>query len=216
VLTAPSFFGTYNDYAVEALRAHRRLRGTVILDPGTEPFALRELADAGVVGLRFSLRRYPVVPDLTQPDWQRLLRGVRDLDWYVHLLAESERSAQMIPVLERAGVKLVIDHYGVPERKPLDQDPGFAAALRALSGGRTWIKLSAPYRVPVGNVGQVTQRLLAEAGTERLVWGSDCPWVAHESQFSYRDTIRWFEETVPDVAAREAIGRTGLALNKFI
>jgi len=215
VVTAPSFYGTDNDYLVAALRAHRRLRGTVILKPDADPLAMRAMADAGVVGLRFSLRSYPVVPDLSQPEWQRMLRRVQDLDWYVHLLAESARSAQMVPILEKSGVKIVIDHYGVPEQLPLTDDPGFSAVMRAVKNGRAWVKLSAPYRNHL-DIQTITDFLLAEAGPERLLWGSDCPWVAHEGRFSYRDTIGWFEATVPDRATREAIGKTGLALNKFI
>lgn len=216
VLTAPSFLGTYADHMIETLRAHRRLRGTVIVEPDVEPTVLRAMADAGVVGVRFSLRRYPDLPDFTRPEWQRLLRRVRDLDWYIHMLAESERMAPLIPQLDKAGVKLVIDHYGVPDTQPLEKDPGFTAIRRAIQNGRTWVKLSAPYRVTGMDIQAITDILLAEAGASRLLWGSDCPWVSHEGTFSYRDTIDWFVNTVPDQAVREAIGRAGLALNKFV
>ena len=216
VLTAPSFLGTFNDYALAALKRHRRLRATVILEPDTDPRLMRDLADAGVVGVRFSLRSYKTIPDLAQADWQRFLRRVRDLDWYVHVLAETERNAVMVPLLDAAGVKLVLDHYAKPEHMPLAADPGLQATLRAVDNGRTWVKISAPYRCGKIDFVELTSTLLARAGTERLLWGSDCPWVAHEGGFDYRDTIRWFEEAIPDRATREAIGRTGLALNRFV
>lgn len=216
VLTAPSFLGTYNDAVIDALKRHRRLRGTVILEPDTDPLILRHLADAGVVGVRFSLRSYKTFPDLNEPSWQRFLRRVRDLDLYVHLLAETDRNAVMVPILDAAGVKLVLDHYAKPEHMPLASDPGFSATLRAVDNGRTWVKISAPYRCGKVDFAEVTSTLLARAGTDRLLWGSDCPWVAHEGGFDYRDTISWFEEAIPDQKVREAIGRTGLKLNRFM
>lgn len=216
VITAPSFLGTYNDYALDVLRGHRRLRGTAIVDPETDPRSLRAMADAGIVGIRYSLRRYPDLPDFSLPTYQRLLRRVRDLDWYVHILAESDRLAGLLPALDKAGVKLVIDHFGVPEQRHGDNDPGLQAVLRLMQNGRTWVKISAPYRLPGMDAPALAGKFLAAGGAERLLWGSDCPWTAHEGRFTYRDTIRWFEECVPDTRDRETMGRAGLALNKFI
>ena len=36
VLAGASIFGTYNDYTIAAVGAHKRLRGTVLLDPSTD------------------------------------------------------------------------------------------------------------------------------------------------------------------------------------
>ena len=216
VVTAPSFLGTYNDYALNVLRGNRRLRGTAIVDPETDPQSLRAMADTGIVGIRYSLRRYPDLPDFSLPPYQRLLRRVRDLDWYVHILAESDRLAGLLPELDKAGVKLVIDHFGVPEQRHGENDPGLQAVLRLMQNGRTWVKVSAPYRLAGMDTRVLARKFLAAGGPERLLWGSDCPWTAHEGQFTYRDTIRWFEECVPDPGDRETMGRAGLALNKFI
>jgi predicted TIM-barrel fold metal-dependent hydrolase len=215
VIAAPSFLGTYNDYMLRELRQHRRLRGTAILDPGTDPYAMRAMDADGVVGIRFSLRRYADTPDLAAPDWQRLLRRVRDLDWHVHILAEPERLAALLPILLGSGVKLVIDHFGHPSTPNGEGCPAFAAVLRGIAGGNTWVKLSGPYRTPILDAKALTARLLREAGAERLLWGSDCPWTAHEGRFTYRDCISWFEDWIPDAATREAIGRTALNLYRF-
>ena len=214
VITQPSFLGTYNDYTLAALRRNSRLRGTVIVDADADPYMLRAMANDGVAGIRFSLRRYPDTPDFTSPAYRRLLRRVQDLDWYVHLLAESEKLAGLIPLLADSGVKLVIDHFGVPE-KNFAHDPGLQAILRALQNGRTWIKLSAPYRTTGSDMMDLSRTFLSAAGAERLLWGSDWPWTSHENRFTYRDTIKWFEEWIPERAVREAIGQSGLALHGF-
>ena len=57
--------------------------------------------------------------------------------------------------------------------------PGFQAMQRLLSNGRTWVKLSAPYRItrqgpPYADT-VAMGRALVDAAPERCVWGSDWP-----------------------------------------
>jgi len=217
VIAAPSFLGSYNDYMFEALRCQPRLRGTAIVEPGIGPYELQAMDDDGIRGIRFSLRRYPTVPDLTSPEYRRLLRRIRDLDWHVHIFAENHRLADLIPQLVESGVNLVVDHFGNPSHRDGFDCPGFQAVLRAVAAGRTWVKLSAPYRLEAGWDPQVlVDRLLAEAGPERLLWASDCPWTAHEREVDFAATVDWFKAWVPDRRLRERIGMTGLRLYRFI
>ena len=216
VIAAASFLGSGNDYSLAATRAHRRLRTTVIVDPDVSLAELRAMDADGAVGIRFSLRNYATVPDLTSLDYRRLLHRVRDLDWHVHMYAEGDRIAALTPALLDAGVKLVIDHYGNPDPKLGQNSPGFQAALRALGSGHGWVKVSAPYRTPGCDHPALAARLLAEAGAERLLFGSDWPFVGHEDELTYRDTITWFERAIPDPTARDQIGRTALSLYGFV
>jgi predicted TIM-barrel fold metal-dependent hydrolase len=217
VIAAPSFLGSYNDYMLDELPAHPRLRGTAIVEPGIGRYELREMAAEGVVGIRFSLRRYPTLPDLETPEYQRLLRRVADLGWHVHVYAEDHRMAVLTPILARSGVKLVIDHFGAPDFARGVDAPGWQATLRAIQGGRTWVKLSGGYRLEKGwDAGLLAQKLLAEAGPERLLWGSDWPHTGHEDSVTYRSTIDAFEAWVPDRATRERIGQTALQLYGFL
>jgi predicted TIM-barrel fold metal-dependent hydrolase len=55
ILAAASLCGDYNDYQLEAVRRHKRLRTTVIVDPRIDPDQLRRMNDAGVVGIRLQL-----------------------------------------------------------------------------------------------------------------------------------------------------------------
>ena len=60
------------------------------------------------------------------------------------------------------------------------------------------------------------QKLLAVAGPERLLWGSDAPFVGHaEPRPAYGEALRLFEELVPDERQRHAIGLTALRLEKW-
>ncbi len=91
--------------------------------------------------------------------------------------------------------------------------------------GRTWVKLSAGYRLtwlstrdgaPDPRAMQLAReaaaKLLQEAGPERLLWGSDAPFVGHENSLTYADTLASFAEWVPDAAARRRMTDTALQL----
>jgi len=212
VIAAASPWGDYNDYTIAALRAHRRLRGTVILKPTVERYILEAMKRDGVVGVRLPFIGLAEMPDITTFDYRRFLRRLADLDWHVHLHVEGERLPPLIAAIEASGVKLVIDHLGRPDPGTGIDSAGFKAMLRAIERGRTWVKVSAGYRLGPAAKGYARE-LVRVAGPERLVWASDCPFVGHESQVRYRDTIDWLIDCVPDQAARAKIfGETALKL----
>ena len=215
VHAAASFMGPYNDYTLAALARHRRMRGTAIVDPAISLTELKAMDAAGIVGIRFSLRDYKGTPDLTTIEYQRLFRRAIDLDWHVHIFAEGARIARMTDQLLAAGVKIVIDHYGNPTGELGESSPGFQAALRAIGSGRGWVKVSAPYRSVGCDHPALAARLLAEGGPERLLWGSDWPFVGHEALVTYRQMVDAFALAIPDAETREAIGRTAARLYKF-
>jgi predicted TIM-barrel fold metal-dependent hydrolase len=208
VLAAASNYGDYNDYVRDALRRHRRLRATMIVDPAIEVGTLRDMQRDGAVGIRLMLRSVPDdrLPDLGSFEYRRLFRRVRDLDWHVHLHCESRRSAPFVAALEEAGVKLVIDHLGTPDPEQGIACPGFQNILRSVQKGRTWVKLSAGFRQDRAFTRMIAAELLRVAGPERLVWGSDCPFGGFEGRIGYADTVRDFFEWVPDSEMRHVIG----------
>ncbi|HWL63445.1 MAG TPA: amidohydrolase family protein [Steroidobacteraceae bacterium] len=222
VIAGISIFGHYNDYMIEALRRHKRLRGTVNIDPAIDRYTLERMQADGVVGVRLQLSRRRELPNFTTEGWKLLLRRVADLNWHVHVALEGRLMPQVLPALEASGARVVLDHFAHPDVAQGLDGEGFQAVLRSISRGRTWVKLSAGFRLtweskgtgkpdPVAmELAQATAgRLLSEAGTERLLWGSDCPFVGHEG-VTYNDTLRWFEQWVPSAAARRRISDTAL------
>jgi predicted TIM-barrel fold metal-dependent hydrolase len=87
--------------------------------------------------------------------------------------------------------------------------------VAAVEAGRTWIKASGPHRLRDGGVDSL--RALARAVTdERLVWGSDCPFVGEESRITYQETIEWLRKALPDPAAqRRVMSENAMALYGF-
>jgi predicted TIM-barrel fold metal-dependent hydrolase len=225
VIAGISIYGEYNDYMIEALRRQPRLRGTVNISPGTDRYTLDRMKSDGVVGVRLQLSRRRELPDLASEPYRLLLRRVADLNWHVHLALEGQQLPAVLPKLEASGARIVLDHFGHPDPARGLECEGFQALLRSVAKGRTWVKLSAGYRLTWQGQGSgrpdpvamrlaqaAAGKLLQEAGTGRLVWGSDCPFVGHESSLTFADALASFEEWVPDPAARRRISDTALKL----
>ncbi|MBX3620385.1 MAG: amidohydrolase family protein [Rhizobacter sp.] len=222
VLAAASIYGTNNDDALEACR-NPRLRTTVILDPGCPASTLRAMAASGVVGVRLQWRNVAETPDLSSPVWQQCLRRMVELDWHVELHDDSARLARPLELLEAAGVKIVVDHFGRPDARQGTRCPGFQRLLRSVETGRTWVKLSAGFRLATPGLAveaaqalaveaaqalavEAAQALLRHAGPERLMWGSDWPFAAFESTMSYDQALAGLAAWVPDAEDRRRIG----------
>ncbi len=225
VIAGISIYGLYNDYMLEELRRHRRLRGTVNVLPTTERYILERMKQDGVVGARLQLTRRKELPDLGDEAHQLLLRRLADLDMHVQVVVEGHLWPAVLPHLEASGVKIVIDHFGHPTPNEGVKCAGFQRILLSARKGRTWVKLSGAYRLTWAKPGEpdrdartralaseAARALLDNAGPERLLWGSDCPFVGHESHVSFQDTLDEYAQWVPDPAIRRIMSNTALKL----
>ncbi len=223
ILSGLSISGDYNDYTIGAARGSPRLRATAIVAPETDPYILRRMQADGVVGIRFQLVRRAVLPDFTDTAHRLLLRRVRDLGWHVHVAIEGERLHHVLPALEAAGVRLVLDHFAHPDPARGVECAGFRAALAAAQRGATWIKLSGGFRLagpdswrdPDIAGSQAIARdaaavLLSEIGPERLLWGSDAPFVGYEGRMTYGQTLADLAAWAPAPDTRRALSNTAL------
>jgi predicted TIM-barrel fold metal-dependent hydrolase len=213
VVTAASLFGEYNDYTLDVLARHQRLRATVMLDPDTPPAEMARLRDAGVRGVRFQIAVKAELPDLGGYRFRRFVTRLADAGLHLELNLAGHQLAAMLPAL--AGIDVVVDHFGLLRSEGEMEGEGFLAMLHAFDKGRTWAKLSAGFRLPEDRLGAYAVRLLAEAGPERLFWGSDAPFVGAEERVSYGDTLGTFYRIVPDARQRRAISDAALRFYFF-
>lgn len=209
VLAASSLHAD-NGYAIDATRADKRWRTTIIASPETDPDTLRAFAEAGACGIRLQLRNKPL-PDLRAEPYRTFLRHIADLGWHVQLHDDAHRLPPMIAAVEESGAALVVDHFGRPGDLGA-ADPGFHAVLDAVRRGRTWVKLSGAFRLPNPSADRsLAEALLDVRGPDRLLWGSDWPFVGFEARMTYRQALRDFVRAVPDAGVRSAIDATGVA-----
>jgi predicted TIM-barrel fold metal-dependent hydrolase len=208
VMAAASIYGDYNDYTGLAMRQNRkRLRGTAIVKPATDIYILRQMDADGFCGVRFQWRYIKSLPDLKSSEYRLLLKRVADLGWHVHVHADSPRVGPIVEHLEGCGVRIVVDHFGRPDAKLGVNCPGFKTILASIERGKTWVKLSAGFRMePPALAREYAAALIKVAGGERLFWGSDWPFAAFESKMTYARAIADFAEWVPDEKLRHQIG----------
>lgn len=210
VLVQPSFLGTNNSYLLEALRqVPERLRGIAVVEPETDLEELEALNRAGVVGIRLNLIGRPD-PTFDSAVWERHLARVAGLGWQVELQAEARRLPTLIPPLLRAGVPVVVDHFGRPDPRLGVDDPGFRYLLDAGATSRVWVKLSGAYRNGTDSVGERTATAAADLlgaafGPERLLWGSDWPHTQFETVASPALARQALDTWLPDEAARRIV-----------
>lgn len=223
VISGLSIVGYYSDYMIEELRRHRRLRGTAIVPATVDRYTLESMRADGIVGIRLQLARCDDLPDFRSDEHRLLLRRVRDLGWHVHVAIEGRSLPSVLEPLLESGVDLVIDHFGHPDPADPLGCAGFSAMLQAVQTGRTWIKLSGGFRLPgpaawrddpEGDLESLAQlvagELLSRVGPDRLLWGSDAPFVGYEKRISYADVLASYYRWIPDAATRAQIDRTAL------
>jgi predicted TIM-barrel fold metal-dependent hydrolase len=214
VIAAASLFGTYNDYSLQALRAHRRLRATAIVDMDVEPATLMSLRAAGMTGIRLQWFFLDPLPDMGA-GFQKLCRELRDLGMHVHLNIDGARLIDVASGILDTGVSLVIDHFGWHDPGPRLAAPSYQAMLKLLDRDNAWVKMTSGYRHPADHYpdwslpAEYAQDLLRRFGAQKLLWGSDTPFIGHEHVASYALAIERHRLCVPDPAQRRAIGENG-------
>lgn len=200
VLVQPSFLGTDNRYLLACLNAYPdRLRGIVMLEPGTGQAEIEDLAGQRVIGVRYNL--LSLAPTrLADTDYLALTQRLFEAGLWIEVQAHGPDWVQVLKIL--GNVRLMVDHFG----KPSGPDcPGFTEILQR-DPALTCVKLSAPYRQVPEDMTPYARRLLDHFGPSRCLWGSDWPWTQHETQHIYRDTVAWLDQWTAQDERNQIIG----------
>jgi len=215
VITTSSEYGLYNDEFAAALSAHDNLRATTNLALDTTCEQLAVLSAQGFLGTRLHWRPLDETPDPDDEDHQRLFKLCADMGWHVHIIERAERVDRTIRALERAGVRIVVDHMGFLDTPLGANDPNFHAILHAVERGNTWVTLSGGFRFKKSNPVELAAALIATGGWERLMWASDWPFVGYNGQITYAQVVEVLGKHVPDLAMRKQIGKDTAELFYF-
>jgi predicted TIM-barrel fold metal-dependent hydrolase len=181
VIVHPSVYGTDNSCTVEALRRlGGRGRGVAVIADDITPAELDALHRAGVRGIRLNLATAGVHdPEVARRRLAAAAARVAPLNWHVQIYTTLAVIAALQTELAAAPVPLVIDHFGGASAAAGPAQPGFAALLALVNAGKTYVKLSAPYRSSslrpdYADVAALATPLIA-ANPARMLWGSDWP-----------------------------------------
>jgi D-galactarolactone isomerase len=205
VIVTPSTYGTDNRCTLDAMRTiGSSARGVAVVDTSVTDAALKEMAAAGIRGIRFNLvQAGATTAEMIEP----LSKRVNELGWHVQLHMLGDKIVEIGDVLRRLPSAIVFDHLGrIPQPQGIDH-PAFRVVADLVEKGRAWVKLSGAYiDSKSGPPAYADTTKLAQAyaklAPERLVWGSDWP---HPTEKTKPDDAVLFDllaEWVPSEAAR--------------
>jgi len=186
-----------------------RFKGIALVDPAIADRDLTALADRGVIGLRINLMTHGM-KELTEPGAERLLARAKEMNWFIQLHLEKDNLVEAAPILRRAGVRLMFDHFGRPDvTRGLDQ-PGFRTMLEFGREGSAVVKLSGPFRCsaegyPYRDVDRFIAAAVEAFTLDRCVWGSDWPFVRMDERMDYGPPFTCLTRWLPDERDRRKV-----------
>jgi len=188
-------------------RGGGRYKGIAVVPNDITEASLAALADAGVVGVAFNATHHGVERYLAAGE---LLVKLRALDLCVSLQVQHDQLVALGPFLERAGVRVLVDHCGRPTPEAGLAQPGFQALLRLAQCGRAFVKLSGyakfsreahPYR----DIRPYIDALLDAFTPARTLWASDWPFLRAPERVDVGPLLALAESLLPDADLRRAV-----------
>ena len=189
VIVQVSFLGTDNSELCAALAKLDRSRfaGVAVVPLDVPESELIRLVECGIRGVRWNLVRGAAIPDLNASLVQRFISKLRNHDLHLEVHLEGDRLAPHLAQLADQGVKLVIDHFGLPSNPDPSMDP-FVKALKNLQNRQNlYVKLSASYRIDF-DITPHLNMLNNMLPPRQTLWGSDWPHTQHED-IGYAETF---------------------------
>lgn len=184
-----------------------RFRGIAVVPNDIDRAGLRRLREAGVVGVAWNAT---LLGTAHYAGAEPLLRLLADLDMVVSLQVEHDQLVKLQPIIERSGVRLLVDHCGRPAAGGGLDQPGFRALLEMARGGRTAVKLSgvqkfSAQRPPYDDAMPFVRALLDAFGLDACLWASDWPFLRAPQRLDVGPLIRMVERLLPDTADRRRL-----------
>jgi predicted TIM-barrel fold metal-dependent hydrolase len=203
-------YGTDNRCLLDSLAAgNGRLKGIALVRPDVAERDLAALTDGGVVGVRFNLSTFGMA-QLRHPATERLLALLQEMGWFLQIHCEKDQLVEAAPILGRAGVRVIVDHFGRPDLARGLAHPGFQTLLDLGRSGNAVVKLSGPFRSsregwPYRDVEPFIAAAIDAFTLERCVWGSDWPFVRTDERIDYGPELACLQRWLPDAADRRKV-----------
>ncbi|MEP3333520.1 amidohydrolase family protein [Sedimentitalea sp.] len=189
VVVQVSFLGIDNSELCAALAKLDRTRfaGVAVVPLYVSDDALADLVCAGARGVRWNLVRGKVVPDLRSKAVRAFFRKLEQHGLHLEIHLEGPRIAPILEPLTDQGVRIVVDHFGLPSVPNPDRDPMILATNKLTDASSLYFKFSAPYRSSF-DVTDHAHALLSKLEDHHVVWGSDWPHTQHEDEVDFAST----------------------------
>jgi 2-pyrone-4,6-dicarboxylate lactonase len=211
VLDQPSHYGLNNSCILDAIETVglNRARAIAAVDADTVTDAeLKVLDKRGVRGIRvnFGYRSTDrAITGRAVEQAKKLAPRAAAIGWHLEFLVPNWSLKELFPVLDTLQCDFSVGHMGVfPAALGVKQD-GFSEFLRLHGGGRCWIKFTGVYRISklpdFSDIAPLARAFVAN-NPDRIVWGTDWPFLSHLDAVTYPQLMQLFESWVPDTANR--------------
>lgn len=195
-----SGYGQDNRCLLDALaRGAGRFKGIAVVPNTIDRDALLRLRQAGVIGVAFNAT---VMGVEHYANTEPLLRTLAELDMLLSLQVEHDQLVALRPLVERGGVRVMIDHGGRPAPgRGIDQ-PGFQALIAMARNGRTAVKLSGYQKFsalppPYEDTRPFLDALLDAFTLDACLWASDWPFLKAPQRLDVGPLLRFVEHLLP-------------------
>ena len=211
VFTQPSVYGTDNSAILDAAdRIPGRARAVVAVGADITDDELGELHARGARGIRLNLDNVGGMP-IELDEVPSMAKRIAALGWHVEFLFAGHDLPDLLSLLRSLDAPISIGHFGyMPAAEGVGYPP-FQDLLGLVREGNTWVKLSAPNRLGVGDLPPWPDVIplahaLIEANPDRMVWATDWP---HPNKFDVQpndaDLLEQVELWAPDSEMRRRI-----------
>jgi predicted TIM-barrel fold metal-dependent hydrolase len=203
-----SGYGLDNRCLLDTLaRGQGRFKGIAVLPNDTDRAALLRLRAAGVIGVAFNAT---VLGVAHYAQAEPLLLQLAELDMLLSLQVEHDQLIALRPLLERSGVRVMIDHCGRPAAGQGVDQPGFQALLAMARSGRVAVKLSGYQKFstqapPYEDAMPFVEALLQAFTLDACLWASDWPFLRAPQRLDVGPLLRGVERLLPDEADRRKL-----------
>jgi predicted TIM-barrel fold metal-dependent hydrolase len=134
---------------------------------------------------------------------------------------EHDQLVPLVPMLERSGVRILIDHCGRPTPAAGLDQPGFRALLGLAATRRAFVKLSGVVKFsrdpfPHRDARPYIDALIDAFTLDACMWASDWPFLRAPGRIDYGVLLALVAHLIPDAAQRhQVLWKTPDALFRF-
>jgi predicted TIM-barrel fold metal-dependent hydrolase len=194
VVVQPRAYGDDHTYLLDALARFRdRMVAVAALDPRDDgaPAALTHLVGHGIKGLRLDPLGWgtgPLVDGTVLPLWDQAVRCGIAIEF---MIRPDQLSALGALAARTTDAQVVVEHAA---RYSADPDERLESLLELEALPNVTVKVSALSSIsteppPHRDLWPFLKRLVGVFGPERLMWGSDMPWIGAEAYGGELDTV---------------------------
>lgn len=214
VFDQPSHYGLDNSCILDAIGTIGldRARAVVSVDENTITDAeLDEMHRRGARAIRVNYGYRATDPAITQraaEHARKLAPRMAERGWHLELLVPNWSLKQLLPMLAELPCDFSVGHMGVFRAEAGVRQDGFEDFLRLHQRGKCWVKFTGVYRISkdpaYADIAPLAQAFVAN-NPDRIVWGSDWPYLSHLDAVTYPQLLSLLDGWVPGESARRKI-----------